>query len=177
MVDKNVLNMLQKKYPAGTRICCDISQETGTVKAGCQGTVLGIDNNTGQIMMYWDNGSFRSLTPGKDGFHTLLSEQETKLSAEKRLHTKLLNAATDIALRAAEGETSFNIDELLEEKDFRRELIDTLNEMVRTFPGIENTAVHDIGIPFQNTLDVSTAVPDEVQSENQDEIEQQDMSM
>lgn len=173
MVDKNVLNMLQKKYPAGTRICCDISQETGSVKAGCEGTVLGIDRNNGQIMMFWDNGSFRSLTPGKDGFHTLLSEQEAEVSAEKRLHTKLLNVATDIAIRAEEGETSFDIDELLEEKDFRRELIDTLSEMVSSFPGVENAAVHDIGIPFQNTLDVSTSVPDE----EQDEIEQQDMSM
>lgn len=177
MVDKIVFDMLQKKYPAGTRICCDISQETGSVKAGCEGTVLGIDKNTGQIMMFWDNGSFRSLTPGKDGFHTLLSEQETELTAEKRLHTKLLNAATDIALRAAKGETSFDIDELLEEKDFRRELIDTINEMVRSFPNIENAAVHDIGIPFQNTLDITAVVPDEVQSEEQVEIEQQDMSM
>ncbi|SDA30334.1 hypothetical protein SAMN02910447_03173 [Ruminococcus sp. YE71] len=169
--------MLQKKYPAGMRICCDISQETGSVKAGCQGTVIGIDKNNGQIMMYWDNGSFRSLTPGKDGFHTLLSEQEAEVSAEKRLHTKLLNVATDIAIRAEEGETSFDIDELLEEKDFRRELIDTLSEMVRSFPGVENAAVHDIGIPFQNTLDITATVPDEDQSESQDEIEQQDMSM
>ncbi len=139
MVDKTVLNMLQKKYPAGTRICCDISQETGSVKAGCQGTVLGIDNNTGQIMRFWDNGSFRSLTPGKDGFHIVQPKNEQSaenravniesLSAVKKLIDKLTNIADEMVSHLGTDIQDYDIDEMIENEDIRSHVVGAVAEI------------------------------------------------
>ena len=178
---------IKEQYPAGTRICCDgMSDDPQPIEPGTLGTVRGVDD-AGSVMMKWDNGRSLSLIPGVDSFHIVrqelkpVKEQETvKLTAsEERLHGQLMEIAKDIAEQARHGERDFDIDELLEGIDLRTPIVHALSDMIASCPGIEHSAVHDIGIPFQNVIRVFPAEMQEEMSEvnGPAESEEPEMSM
>ena len=181
------IEMIKKMYPAGTRLCCDRMQDDPRpIEPGTCGTVVGVDD-AGQVMMKWDNGRSLSLIPGLDSFHIVqqklepVKEQETvKLTvSEERLHGQLMEIAKDIAVQARRGERDFDIDELLEGIDLRTPIVHALSDMIASCPGIEHSAVHDIGIPFQNVISVFPAEMQEEMSEvnGPAETEEPEMSM
>lgn len=53
---KEIVQMLRKKYPAGTRVELVEMDDAQAPPMGTKGTVLGVDD-TGSIMVHWDNGS------------------------------------------------------------------------------------------------------------------------
>ena len=178
---------IKEQYPAGTRICCDgMSDDPQPIEPGTLGTVRGVDD-AGSVMMKWDNGRSLSLIPGVDSFHIVrqelkpVKEQETvKLTvSEERLHGQLMEIAKDIAVQARHGERDFDIDELLEGIDLRTPIVHALSDMIASCPGIEHSAVHDIGIPFQNVIRVFPAEMQEEMSEvnGPAETEEPEMSM
>ncbi len=148
------------------------------IEPGTLGTVVAVDD-AGQVMMKWDNGRSLSLIPGIDSFHVVQPKEELKLdkltASEQRLHNQLLEIAKSIATKAAQGESEFDIDELLEDNDLRTPIVHAISEMVESCPGIEHSAVHDIGIPYQNVIKVMPEGPTE--AEDISEIEAPNMSM
>lgn len=170
---------IKKQYPAGTRICCDcMPDDPRPIEPGTLGTIVGVDD-AGSLMTKWDNGRSLSLIPGVDSFHVVQQKEELKLdkltASEQRLHKQLLEIAKNIASCAAQGESEFDIDELLEDNDLRTPIVHAISEMVGNCPGIEHSAVHDIGIPYQNHITVIAAGIDE--GEELSEAESQDMTM
>ena len=90
-----------------------------------------------------------------------------------------MEIAKDIAVQARHGERDFDIDELLEGIDLRTPIVHALSDMIASCPGIEHSAVHDIGIPFQNVISVFSAEMQEEMSEvnGPAETEEPEMSM
>lgn len=80
-----------------------------------------------------------------------------------------------ICARVSQGESEFDIDELLENNDLRTPIVHAISEMVERCSGIEHSAVHDIGVPCQNTISVMPEVSTE--TEDISEIEAPDMSI
>ena len=63
--NRETLEVLRLQYPSGTRVelvCMDDVQAPPT---GTQGTVIGVDD-TGSIMVDWDNGSGLNVIYGVD---------------------------------------------------------------------------------------------------------------
>ena len=172
---------IKELYPKGTRLCCDcMPDDPRPIEPGTLGTVVAVDD-AGQVMMKWDNGRSLSLIPGVDSFHVVQQKEELKIdkltASEQRLHKQLLDIAKSIAVRAAQGERDFDIDELLEDNDLRTPIVHAISEMVEDCPGIEHSAVHDIGMPYQNHITVIAAGVDEAEELSEAEVETQDMSM
>ena len=174
---------IKEQYPVGTRLCCDsMPDDPRPIEPGTLGTVVGLDS-AGSIEMKWDNGRSLSLIPGVDSFHIVQPKQEqesVKLTvSEERLHEQLVEIAKVMAAQAKNGECDFDIDELLEGIDLRTPIVHALSDMIADCPGIEHSAVHDIGIPFQNIIRV---FPEEMQEEMSEtnepvETEEPEMSM
>lgn len=178
--------MIKEVYPVGTRICCDyMRDDPQPIEPGTLGTVCGVDD-AGQIMMKWDNGRSLSLIFGVDSFHKVEPKKELSIEdkvkkkigefvgSELKLHDLLLETARDIAARAVSGESSFDIDKLFEDNDFRTPLIHAISEMVGAIPEIKHSAVHDIGVPFQNVL---TVMPNDVsEDETEEQVDEPDES-
>ena len=176
---------IKEQYPAGTRLCCDsMPDDPRPIEPGTLGTVAGVDD-AGSIMMKWDNGRSLSLVPGVDSFHIVgqkqepVREQETvKLTvSEERLHGQLMEIAKVMAAQANNGERDFDIDELLEGIDLRTPIVHALSDMIAGCPGIEHSAVHDIGIPFQNVIRVFPAEMQEEMSEVSEPVETEEPEM
>ena len=64
---KEKIEMLRKRYPAGTKIVLEAMDDVQAPPVGTLGTVDGVDD-AGQIMVSWQNCSSLSLIPGVDGF-------------------------------------------------------------------------------------------------------------
>ena len=64
---KEKIEMLRKRYPAGTKIVLEAMDDVQAPPVGTIGTVDGVDDE-GSIMVTWQNGSSLSLIPGVDGF-------------------------------------------------------------------------------------------------------------
>lgn len=64
-ISKEQLALLHKQYPAGTRVELLLMDDTQAPPAGTKGTVWGIDD-TGSIMVHWDNGSGLNVIFGID---------------------------------------------------------------------------------------------------------------
>lgn len=62
---KEIVESLRKQYPAGTRVQLTEMDDPQAPAIGTQGTVLGIDD-TGSIMVHWDNGSNLHVIYGVD---------------------------------------------------------------------------------------------------------------
>ena len=62
---KETVQMLRKKYPVGTRVQLIEMDDVQAPPIGTKGTVQGVDD-TGSIMVYWDNGSGLHVIYGVD---------------------------------------------------------------------------------------------------------------
>lgn len=62
---KEIVESLRKQYPAGTRVQLTEMDDPQAPAIGTQGTVFGIDD-TGSIMVHWDNGSNLHVIYGVD---------------------------------------------------------------------------------------------------------------
>lgn len=62
---KEIVESLRKQYPAGTRVQLTEMDDPQAPAIGTQGTVFGVDD-TGSIMVHWDNGSSLHVIYGVD---------------------------------------------------------------------------------------------------------------
>lgn len=62
---KEIVQMLRKKYPAGARVELVEMDDAQAPEVGTRGTVWGVDD-TGSIMVQWDNGSGLHVIYGVD---------------------------------------------------------------------------------------------------------------
>ena len=64
-VSHSVVEVLRKHYSAGTRVELVQMYDPQAPSTGTRGTVLGVDD-TGSIMVEWDNGSCLNVLYGID---------------------------------------------------------------------------------------------------------------
>lgn len=64
-VSHSVVESLRKRYPAGTRVKLVQMDDPQAPPKGTKGTVKGVDD-TGSIMVNWDNGSGLNVLYGID---------------------------------------------------------------------------------------------------------------
>ena len=62
---KAVVEGLRRQYPVGTRVELVQMDDAQTPPVGTLGTVWGVDD-TGSIMVHWDNGSGLNVVYGVD---------------------------------------------------------------------------------------------------------------
>ena len=62
---REVVEALRKEYPAGTRVELVKMDDLQAPPVGALGTVIGVDD-TGSIMVDWDNGSGLNVVYGED---------------------------------------------------------------------------------------------------------------
>lgn len=62
---KATLELLRRRYPVGTRVELVQMDDAQTPPVGTLGTVWGVDD-TGSIMVHWDNGSGLNVVYGVD---------------------------------------------------------------------------------------------------------------
>lgn len=60
-----IVEMIRKKYPVGERVELIEMDDVQAPPIGTRGTVIGVDD-TGSIMVKWDNGSELSIIYGID---------------------------------------------------------------------------------------------------------------
>ena len=65
--NKEKIEMLRKRYPAGTKIVLDAMDDCQAPPVGTIGEVIAVDD-AGQLVMQWQNSSGLSLIPGVDKF-------------------------------------------------------------------------------------------------------------
>ena len=63
--NKAVVESLRSQYPAGTRVELVQMDDAQAPPVGTLGTVWGVDD-TGSIMVHWDNGSSLNVVYGVD---------------------------------------------------------------------------------------------------------------
>lgn len=63
--NKNIVEMLRKQYPVGTRVELVRMEDCQAPPIGTLGTVKGVDD-TGSILVSWDNGSSLNVVYGED---------------------------------------------------------------------------------------------------------------
>lgn len=71
------IELLRKRYPAGTRICLDEMDGEPQMPAGLKGKVYFVDD-AGQIQLEWENGSTLALVPEVDRFHKIGGPEKKK---------------------------------------------------------------------------------------------------
>ena len=62
---KEIVEHLRREFPAGTRVELIQMDDPQAPPAGTLGTVWGVDD-TGSIMVHWDNGSGLNVVFGAD---------------------------------------------------------------------------------------------------------------
>ena len=62
---RRVVEQIRSTYPAGCRVRLDRMDDIQAPPVGTEGTVTGVDD-TGSIMVRWDNGSGLSVVYGED---------------------------------------------------------------------------------------------------------------
>ena len=62
---RETVERLRREYPAGTRVELVCMDDCQAPPAGTHGTVLGVDD-TGSLLMKWDNGSGLNVVRGED---------------------------------------------------------------------------------------------------------------
>ena len=65
LMNKTLLALLRKTYPAGTRVELLRMDDVQAPPIGTKGTVYGVDD-TGSILVNWDNGSGLNVVYGVD---------------------------------------------------------------------------------------------------------------
>lgn len=63
--DKAIIENIRKNYPTGCRVELVRMDDCQAPPIGTKGTVLGVDD-TGSIMVHWDNGSGLNVVYGED---------------------------------------------------------------------------------------------------------------
>lgn len=63
--DRKTVEMIREMYPKGTRVELVAMNDFQAPPAGTLGTVTGVDD-TGSLLMRWDNGSGLSVIYGED---------------------------------------------------------------------------------------------------------------
>lgn len=63
--DRETVKMVRGKYPKGTRVELVWMDDPQAPPPGTMGTVLGVDD-TGSLIMRWDNGSGLNVVYGED---------------------------------------------------------------------------------------------------------------
>ena len=77
IITKEQLEALRSRYPAGTRVELLQMDDVQAPPIGTKGTVTGVDD-TGSLMVNWDNGSGLSLVPGEDTFSKVSEPEKAK---------------------------------------------------------------------------------------------------
>ncbi len=62
---RETVERVRRDYPAGTRVELLRMDDVQAPPIGTQGTVLGVDD-TGSLLMRWDNGSGLNVVYGED---------------------------------------------------------------------------------------------------------------
>lgn len=62
---RETIERVRREYPAGTRVELLRMEDNQAPPAGTRGTVLGVDD-TGSLLMRWDNGSGLNVVFGED---------------------------------------------------------------------------------------------------------------
>ena len=62
---REIVEGIRKEYPAGTRVELTCMDDFQAPPIGTKGTVNGVDD-TGSIMVSWDNGSHLNVVYGED---------------------------------------------------------------------------------------------------------------
>lgn len=62
---RETVERLRREYPAGTRVELVLMDDCQAPPVGTHGTVLGVDD-TGSLLMKWDNGSGLNVVCGED---------------------------------------------------------------------------------------------------------------
>ena len=60
-----IVEAIRKEYPAGTGIRLVKMDDIQAPPLGTEGTVVGVDD-TGSLLMHWDNGSHLNIVYGSD---------------------------------------------------------------------------------------------------------------
>ena len=63
--NKTTVDLIRSQYPAGTRVELVQMDDAQAPPVGTLGTVWGVDD-TGSIMVHWDNGSGLNVVYGVD---------------------------------------------------------------------------------------------------------------
>lgn len=67
---KETVDRIRREYPAGTRVELVQMDDAQAPAPGTNGTVIGVDD-TGSLLMRWDNGSGLNVIYGKDAFRKI----------------------------------------------------------------------------------------------------------
>ena len=62
---REIVERLRQEYPKGTRVKLEVMDDPQAPPIGTLGTVTGVDD-TGSLMMKWDNGSGLNVVYGED---------------------------------------------------------------------------------------------------------------
>ncbi|MFQ7288335.1 MAG: DUF4314 domain-containing protein [Lacrimispora saccharolytica] len=62
---REIIERLRREFPTGTRVELLRMDDAQVPPMGTQGTVLGVDD-TGSLLMRWDNGSGLNVVYGED---------------------------------------------------------------------------------------------------------------
>ena len=73
--NKAVVESIRSQYPAGTRVELVQMDDAQAPPVGTLGTVWGVDD-TGSIMVHWDNGSGLNVVYGIDICRKVAKEHE-----------------------------------------------------------------------------------------------------
>jgi hypothetical protein len=68
--DREIVESLRKEYPAGTRVELVRMDDAYAPPIGTGGTVTGVDD-TGSLLVSWDNGSSLNVVYGEDAVKKL----------------------------------------------------------------------------------------------------------
>ena len=63
--NKETVDRIRREYPVGTRVVLVKMDDTQAPAPGTEGTVEGVDD-TGSLLMRWDNGSGLNVVYGED---------------------------------------------------------------------------------------------------------------
>ena len=72
--EKEIVEELRKEYPVGTRVQLVKMDDEQAPPVGSNGTVRGVDD-TGSILVSWDNGSGLNVVYGEDECQIITDEE------------------------------------------------------------------------------------------------------
>lgn len=98
--NKDTVERLRREYPAGTRVELVQMDDAQAPPIGTRGTVEGVDD-TGSLLMKWDNGSGLNAVYGKDIVKKL--DTVTTICCGKTEMWDSRKEAADFFLRAIAG--------------------------------------------------------------------------